>query len=189
MAAGALASCVAVSFQCTAWYLHHDDVIKWKRFLRYWPFVWGIHRRPVNPPHKGQWRGALMFSLICICINSWINNREAGYLIPITLIMTSLYDMLLSIDQNATFSYIRELWLNCVIYSYTCKHGINCITSAYVTGVKQDTFRWLISHASCLSSSQHYLQGFHKVSNSFWNSIFEIRNTVCLHPFTTKLHL
>ena len=22
----------------------HDDVIKWKHFPRYWPFVWGIHR-------------------------------------------------------------------------------------------------------------------------------------------------
>ena len=42
----------------------HDDVIKWKHFLRYWPFVRGIHRSPVNTPHKGQWRGALMFSLI-----------------------------------------------------------------------------------------------------------------------------
>ena len=29
-------------------------------------------------PHKGQWRGALMFSLICAWINSWVNNREAG---------------------------------------------------------------------------------------------------------------
>ena len=33
---------------------------------------------PVNSPHKGQWRGALMFSLICVSINGWINNREAG---------------------------------------------------------------------------------------------------------------
>ena len=24
---------------------------------RYWPFVRGIHRSPVNSPHKGQWRG------------------------------------------------------------------------------------------------------------------------------------
>ena len=32
----------------------------------------------VNSPHKGQWRGALMFSLICVWINSWVNNREAG---------------------------------------------------------------------------------------------------------------
>ena len=39
----------------------HDDVIKWKHFPRYWPFVWGIHRSPVNSPHKGQWRQAWMF--------------------------------------------------------------------------------------------------------------------------------
>ena len=41
------------------------DVIKWKHFPRYWPFVRGIHRSPVNSPLKGQWRGGLMFSLIC----------------------------------------------------------------------------------------------------------------------------
>ena len=58
--------------------LNHDDVIKWKYFPRYWPFVRGIHRWPVNSPHKGQWCGALMFSLICIWINGWVNNREAG---------------------------------------------------------------------------------------------------------------
>ena len=59
---------------------HHDNVIKWKHFPRYWPFVQGIHRSPVNSPHKGQWRGALMFSssLICVWINGWVNNREAG---------------------------------------------------------------------------------------------------------------
>ena len=56
----------------------HDDVIKWKHFPRYWPFVRGIQRFPVNSPHKGQWRGALMFSLICVWINAWVNNREAG---------------------------------------------------------------------------------------------------------------
>ena len=59
---------------------YHDDVIKWKHFPRYWPFVRGIHRSPVNSPHKGQWRGALMFTLICARINGWINNREAGHL-------------------------------------------------------------------------------------------------------------
>ena len=52
--------------------------MKWKRFPRYWPFVQGIHRSPVNSTHKGQWRRALMFSLICAWINSWLNNREAG---------------------------------------------------------------------------------------------------------------
>ena len=56
----------------------HDDVIKWKHFPRYWRFVRGIHRSPGNSPHKGQWRGALMSSLIFDWINSWENNREAG---------------------------------------------------------------------------------------------------------------
>ena len=33
---------------------------------------------PGEFPHKGQWRGALMFSLICVWINGWVNNHEAG---------------------------------------------------------------------------------------------------------------
>ena len=45
----------------------HDDVIKWRHYPRYWPFL-----------HKGQWRGALMFSLISARINGWVNNHEAG---------------------------------------------------------------------------------------------------------------
>ena len=56
----------------------HDDVIKWKHFPRYWPFVRGIHRWPVNSPHKDQSRGALMFSLICAWTGGWVNNGEAG---------------------------------------------------------------------------------------------------------------
>ena len=54
------------------------DVIKWRRFQRYWPFVRGIHQSPVKSPHKGQWRGTLTFSFICTWINAWENNREAG---------------------------------------------------------------------------------------------------------------
>ena len=56
----------------------HDNVIKWKHFPRYWPFVRGIHRSPVNSVHKGRWRRALMFSLICSRINGSVNNRNAG---------------------------------------------------------------------------------------------------------------
>ena len=56
----------------------HDVVIKWKHFPRYWPFVRGIQRSPMNSPHKGQWRGALMFSLICVWINDLVNSRESG---------------------------------------------------------------------------------------------------------------
>ena len=43
-----------------------------------WPFARGFHRSPVNSPHKGQWREALMFSLICSWTNGWVNIGEAG---------------------------------------------------------------------------------------------------------------
>ena len=49
---------------------------------------------PVNSLHKSQWRGALMFSLICVWINGCVNNREAGDLryhrVHYDSIMTSL---------------------------------------------------------------------------------------------------
>ena len=56
----------------------HDDVIKWSHFPRCWPFVQGIHRSPVNSAHKGQWRLALMLSLIWAWLNGWVNNGGAG---------------------------------------------------------------------------------------------------------------
>ena len=37
-----------------------------------------IHRSPVNDPHKNQWRGDLMFSLIYAWKNGWVNNPYAG---------------------------------------------------------------------------------------------------------------
>ena len=55
----------------------HDDITKWNFFLRYCPFVWGIHHWLVNSTHKGQRRRALMFSLICTWTNGWANNRDA----------------------------------------------------------------------------------------------------------------
>ena len=58
----------------SSWWRHQMETF-------YWPFVGGIHRSPVNSPHKGQWRGALIFSLISAWINGWVNNGEAGDLI------------------------------------------------------------------------------------------------------------
>ena len=57
------------------WWRHQMEA-----FPHYWPFVKGIHRSPADSPHKGQWRGVLMFSLICAEINGWgwANSREAG---------------------------------------------------------------------------------------------------------------
>ena len=60
------------------WSFSHNDVIKWKHVPRYWPFVRGIHRSPVNSSHKGQWRGALMFSLI-FALNKRLSKQSWGW--------------------------------------------------------------------------------------------------------------
>ena len=52
-------------------HLRHNDVIKWKHFPRYWPFMCRIHQSPMNSLLKGQWRGALMFSYCCLTLSRW----------------------------------------------------------------------------------------------------------------------
>ena len=85
---------------------------------------------PVNSPHKGQWRGALMFSLICARINDWVNNRDAGDLRRhrghndvIVMIMSiagfiwSLYPY--SIDFSAAF--MRRLTGWALVHGMACR--------------------------------------------------------------------
>ena len=54
------------------WWRHEKEALSALLAL----FVLGIHRWPVNSPHKGQWRGAVMFSLIYAWTNNWVNNRD-----------------------------------------------------------------------------------------------------------------
>ena len=67
----------------TSWHgktirMTHDDVIKWKHFPRYWPFVRGIHRPPVNSRIKASDAELWCFLWAALWINGWVNNREAG---------------------------------------------------------------------------------------------------------------
>ena len=57
---------------------YHYDVIKWKYFPHYWPFVRGIHRPPVNSPHKGQWPWTSLFSLIG-ALNKRLSKQPWGW--------------------------------------------------------------------------------------------------------------
>ena len=56
-----------------SWWRHQMEA-----FPRRWPFVRGIHRSPVDSPHKGQWRWALMLPLMYVWTNDWANNRDGG---------------------------------------------------------------------------------------------------------------
>ena len=47
-------------------WIQHYDVIKWKFFSRNCPFVWGIHRWPVDSPHKRTVTGTFDVSLLSV---------------------------------------------------------------------------------------------------------------------------
>ena len=108
----------------------HDHVTKWKHFPRYRPFVRGMHRSAVNSPHKGQCRGALIFSLICVWVNGWVNNGEAGdlrrYHSPYN-VTVKFGRSLISIASKKTTtqqSAVRAhaLW-DCTVYPNKYAHG------------------------------------------------------------------
>ena len=107
----------------------HDDVIKWKHFPRYWPFVWGIYRSPVNSPHKGQWRGALMFPLICARINGRVNHREAGDLrrhhahyVAIVLVKTVTKPIPIDLPKFIHVQIVRNNYRTCQELTLFIRH-------------------------------------------------------------------
>ena len=106
--------------------LPHDDVIKWKHFPRYWPFVRGIHRSPGNSPHKGQWRGALMISLICVWINGWVYNREAGDLRR----YRAHYDVTVMQTQRASNTEVLRFFVSAYKFSNKSLSGL-CSETPY----------------------------------------------------------
>ena len=65
-------SAYGISYGAMTWWRHQ------MKHFRVTSHFAGNSLFPVNSPHKGQWRGALVFSLICTWINGWVNNREAG---------------------------------------------------------------------------------------------------------------
>ena len=58
------------AFDCFTWWRHQMET-----FSALLALCAGNSPVPVNSPHKGQWRGALMFSLIYACISDWVNKR------------------------------------------------------------------------------------------------------------------
>ena len=104
----------------TYWGWNHIMMTSWKHLPRYWPFVRGIHRSPVNSPHKGQWREALMFSLICVWTNSWVNKEDAGDLrrhrahYDVIVVMVAILQTLFSIafyGETIVYIFVQIIYI------------------------------------------------------------------------------
>ena len=80
--------------------------------------LWGeaTYQPPVDFSDKGQWRGALMFSLTCAWTNGWANNRDADELIrhcahyDVT-IMCPTYLRLSPANQREEHNWLTYLFL------------------------------------------------------------------------------
>ena len=90
--------------------LEHDDVIKWKHFPRYRPLVRGIHRSPVNSPHKVQGRGTLMFSLTCASTNSWVTMGTPVIWDAIAVIVMNEIQQSMFLLAQASVSLVFQWW-------------------------------------------------------------------------------
>ena len=102
-----------------------------------------IHRSPVNFPHKGQWRRALMFSLICAWINGWVNNVKAGDLRRHRSHYNgTLMSMLRWHTANIEYGRIHHRYY-IYIYIYMYRY-IYIYTSYRATTIKQIMFRAVV---------------------------------------------
>ena len=63
----------------TSWHGNAFRIASWRHqmeaFPRYWPFVLGIHRSPMNSPHKRPVTLTLM-SLWCVCLHKLLNKQS-----------------------------------------------------------------------------------------------------------------
>ena len=102
----------------------HYDVINWKHFLRYWPFVRGIHRWPVDSPHKGPVTTQTFdVTLLLVWTNGWTNTRLTGN--------SRRHDCHLTLPQCLTFTLVIVIpvvqWFN--IYDDQAPKG--CISGEW----------------------------------------------------------
>ena len=127
--------------------------LRWN-FPGYWPFVRGINRSPVNSSHKGQWRGALMFSLICAWINGWVNIREAG-----------------DLGRHRAHHHVTVMQPYAVVRlnKKKKKHQHNFHLRAEVPNAVQRFIRWYLLWVSCSRFKYSYvMSGFWVVFGSPW---------------------
>ena len=101
----------------------------------------GIHRSSVNSPHKGQWRGALMFSLIWI--NGWVNRaagdlrRHRAFYDVTVMVNCNLYIVCFYVrednDSNWYLMIARGVWTTWTPMSAVPKRPLNLITHSLAT--------------------------------------------------------
>ena len=112
----------------TAWWRHQMKTFSSLLAL-------GIHLSLVDSPHKGQWRGALMFLVfICTWTNGWENNRDTGGLRP----HRAHYDLTVMgfnhLGPESNSQHFTDAISGAIPWKMTLKLPINFIEISYLGG-------------------------------------------------------
>ena len=153
-------------------YNSNDDVIKWKHFPRYWPFVRRIDRPPVDSSHKDQWRRAWCFlwSAPEQSVKQIIDTQVVWD--AIALIMTSL----LCKDSE------RDLDISEMNRSECDQLGNTCRLVVIIWAIFNSVPSALTSHCNLQRNRVILDEMFGHCNDLQWFDIFSInRNTVDCH--------
>ena len=134
----------------------HDDVIKWKHF-RVTGHLCG------DSPYKGQWRGAFIFSLICVWINGLVNNREAGDL----RLSRPLWRQRNGPALDVLLAWISGVWSRISNYRYSMDANTRRYQSDWCWSIfvceNVDQLPQTKSHTLCVISILHQKLTFHSL--------------------------
>ena len=107
----------------------------------------------MNSPHTGQWRRALMFSLICAWINGWVNNRKAGDLRR----LRAHYDVTVMTMYHFPYSFFE--WPYITIFALCIR--INVISMLFISPKTPVLFTIRTEFASIRSTFMLYIYHFY----------------------------
>ena len=123
-----------------------DDIMTWKHFLHYWPFVrgitvdWWIGNPPATSDFPSQRaRFAPMFSLMLTWTSSWTSSGVASWVCAITAVTFWRSVRLVDNTPSSTaclnganileFYFTTQIALNCYILKLQCKSWSKTIIS------------------------------------------------------------
>ena len=157
----------------------HDGVIKWKHFPRY--FMRGIHRSPVNSPHKGQWHWALMFSLICVWKKQQQLSKNIRYAGDLRRHI-SHYDVTVMVIVLVAYSLEGSTMCN---HSLLCTWTFRWLDSRFASGIKgHKTLSFAITLTNPFYIHMH--QNTDLLLKAVWDNIYSVPSRTDIFPLWAK---
>ena len=158
-----------------------------RNILRVTGPVWGESiGHLVDSPHKGQWRGALMLSLICAIRSGWGNNRDAGDLRR----HHPHYDITALSIRTARW-HLKPVIVSCAWYREGPMHpALSTIPPKWLRDIFRHQLRYFYGYVAHTVDWDHGLMKIGHLKNWKWRSSYQTKpsGTLCLNNLGHKQH-